>query len=70
MAIKDKALPKPTMADLEALGVDAEALIPGASLSVDSVYVRRYKSGKLGFGGKVRTADGRVWQVTTAVFIR
>ena len=45
MATKDKALHKPTMADLEALGVDAEALIPGASLSVASVYVRRYKSG-------------------------
>ena len=66
----EKTLPKPTMADLEALGVDVEGLQPGASMSVDSLYVRRYKSGKLGFGGKVRTADGHVWQVTTAVFIR
>lgn len=70
MAKPEKVLPKPTMADLEALGVDAESLAPGASLSVDSVYVRRFNSGKMGFGGKVRTADGHVWQITTAVFIR
>lgn len=66
----EKAQPKPTIADLEALGVNAESLAVGASLTVEQLYVRRYKSEKLGFGGKVRDADGHIYQITSAVFVR
>ena len=78
MVEKTKVTPKATMADLEARGVDLDALAPGAEWTVESVYPRRYKakdgqpadSGNVGIGGKFRSPDGRLWQVTTAVLIR
>lgn len=66
----EKAQPKPTIADLEAIGVNADDLAVGASLTVEQLYVRRYKSEKLGFGGKVRDASGHIYQITSAVFVR
>ena len=66
----EKAQPKPTIADLEKLGVNAESLAVGASMTIEQLYIRRYKSGKLGFGGKVRDADGHIYQITSAVFVR
>ena len=66
----EKAQPKPTIADLEALGVNAESLAVGASLTVEQLYVRRFKCVNLGFGGKVRDADGHIYQITSAVFVR
>ena len=65
----DAVLPKPTIADLEAKGVNAESLAVGAPMTVEQLYVRRYKSGKLGFGGKVRGSDGNIYQITSAVLI-
>ena len=66
----NKADAKPTIADLEALGVNAEDLAVGANMTVEQLYIRRYKSGKLGFGGKVRDASGHIYQITSAVFVR
>ena len=65
----DAVLPKPTIADLEAKGVNAESLAVGAPMTVEQLYVRRYKSGKLGFGGKVRGSDGNIYQITSAGLI-
>ena len=66
----EKAQPKPTIADLEALGVNAESLAVGASLTVEQLYVRRFKSENWGFGGKVRDTYGHIYQITSAVFVR
>ena len=66
----DKVLPKPTIADLEAEGVVAEDLAVGASLTIEQLYVRRYKSGKLGFGGKVRDGSNHIYQIISAVLVR
>ena len=66
----EKAQPKPTIADLEALGVNAESLAVGASLTVEQLYVRRFKSENLVFGGKVRDAAGHIYVITSAVFVR
>lgn len=65
----EKVTPKVTVGDLESDGIDPESLRAGAEFTVDSLYPRRFKSGKLGWGGKLRGSDGTLYQIVAAVKI-
>ena len=55
---------------LEAKGVDWDELKPGATIEAEGLYAMQFKSGRMGFGGKVRTSGGHLFQITGATFIR
>ena len=55
---------------LEEKGVDWDELKPGAVLESEGLYAIQFSTGKMGFGGKVRTSGGHLFQITGATFIR
>ena len=65
----EKQTPKATMADLEARGVDVESVAVGQTMTIEQFYPRKFKSGKVGYGGKLRGADGNMYQIAVAVLI-
>ncbi len=70
MAEKPKTKVKATMADLEAKGVDIEALAVGKTLVIEQIYPRVYSTGSVGIGGKIRAEDGTLIQVSVGVVVQ